>query len=642
MVTFSTPTNIATGNGPFSVALADFNKDNNLDIVVANVDDDNVSVFLGDGSGGFGSASSFSVGSGTFPNPINVYVGDFDGDNNLDLATVNVDRSMSAPTGGNISIRLGDGTGSFGSATNYDVPAGLTPISLQDFNNNGRLDVAGGTLGSQDLTVYLGNGLGTFDSANPFTYTNIQDETRSLDLGDLNNDGLTDLALVRSGTSSVVVRLGTGTGSRNEPIFSTTETAFAVGTEPRSVEIADIDNDGNQDLVVANSSDNNISVLLGNGDGTFGAATNFAVGTGARAVAVGDLNGDSLLDVIVANETAANISVLIQNLNLVGTAGDDTLNGSGGNDSLSGLAGNDSLRGSRGNDTLDGGIGNDTLIGNSGNDSLIGGDDNDLFDGGDGDDTLEGGDGNDTLQGGVGTDDLNGGTGDDLYVIHDANDVVTEEANAGTDKVLSSVSFTLGDNVENLTLIGSGNITGAGNSLDNDIFGNNSNNILVGQAGHDNLIGFGGNDDLYGATGNDRLNGVGGNDELFGNNGDDTLNGGNGNDTLTGGNDADAFFFNNSSHGIDTIVDFDSSQGDMIRINSGGFSNVSTGPSLASGAFTSGAGITSASTTDHRFIYNTSNGDLFFDADGSGGGASVQIATLSNTASLSASDFYVI
>jgi trimeric autotransporter adhesin len=152
------------------------------------------------------------------------------------------------------------------------------------------------------------------------------------------------------------------------------------------------------------------------------------------------------------------ISVSVRNLTLTGTAGAETLAGGTGNDSLSGLAGNDLLTGNAGNDVLDGGTGNDTML---------------------------------------------GGTGDDTYIVDATTDVVTENGNEGTDTVQSAVTYSLGANVENLTLTGTTAINGTGNTNDNVVIGNSANNILTGGAGDDILDGGLGNDSMLGGTGND-------------------------------------------------------------------------------------------------------------------------------------------
>ncbi len=144
-----------------------------------------------------------------------------------------------------------------------------------------------------------------------------------------------------------------------------------------------------------------------------------------------------------------------------------------------------------------------TVIGTSGNDNLTGTSGADLLSGLAGNDTLTGLAGNDTLDGGTGADKLIGGAGNDIYIIDNTGDVITENANEGTDSVQSSVTYALAANVENLTLTGTTAINATGNTLDNYLTGNSAINTLTGGAGNDTLDGKGGADKLIGGAGND-------------------------------------------------------------------------------------------------------------------------------------------
>jgi len=299
-----------------------------------------------------------------------------------------------------------------------------------------------------------------------------------------------------------------------------------------------------------------------------------------------------------------------------------------GNDLLDGGAGADIMRGGLGNDTyivdntgdvvtenanegtdtvqssitytLGGNVENLTLTGtatingtgNALNNALIGNSANN---------TLTGGAGNDRLDGGVGNDTLVGGTGDDTYVVNQAGDVVTEQANEGIDTVESSLTYTLGSNVENLTLTGTANLSGTGSSANNLLLGNSGNNALDGGSGNDTVDGGAGNDTIQGGSGddtvlgglgddilsagsgNDVLDGGDDSDTLDGGSGDDILRGGAGNDSLTGGSGADQFtggigndtlvggsgndLYNFSrADGQDTIIDSDPFQGNQDRL----------------------------------------------------------------------------
>lgn len=244
---------------------------------------------------------------------------------------------------------------------------------------------------------------------------------------------------------------------------------------------------------------------------------------------------------------------------LRGRGGDDSISAGSGNDRVFGDAGVDSLFGGAGNDLLSGGSGSDILHGEADADTLIGGDGNDRLLGGESNDSLSGGVGNDTLDGGTGIDVLAGGLGQDTYLVDHSRDTVTD---TGTDfdTVLSTADFDLAaSGVERLELVGSADIDGTGNQLDNQIIGAGGANILRGREGDDYLSAAGGDDRLFGDAGEDRviggagddfLNGGAGSDSLSGDRGSDTLLGSYGEDILSGGDSDDRLF---GGGGLDTL-----------------------------------------------------------------------------------------
>jgi Ca2+-binding RTX toxin-like protein len=213
------------------------------------------------------------------------------------------------------------------------------------------------------------------------------------------------------------------------------------------------------------------------------------------------------------------ITILSQSNTIIGTEGNDRLNGTSGDDTLIGLGGNDRLDGKAGTDTMIGGLGNDTYTVDNAGDAVtenvnegtdtvhasitytlpnniesllltgssnLNGTGNALknkLTGNGGNNILTGLDGNDTLDGKAGADTMIGGLGNDTYTVDNIGDVITENANEGTDSVKSSISYTLGANLENLTLAGSAGINGTGNALKNKLTGNSGANILNGGAG---------------------------------------------------------------------------------------------------------------------------------------------------------------
>ena len=229
-------------------------------------------------------------------------------------------------------------------------------------------------------------------------------------------------------------------------------------------------------------------------------------------------------------------------------------------------------------------------------------------------DTLAGFAGNDMLDGRGGADTMLGGSGNDTYVVDNVGDITTESSSLdGIDLVNSSVTRTLGANLEKLTLTGAAVISGTGNTLANVITGNSAANTLSGLSGAD------------------RLNGGAGGDRLIG---------GAGLDILTGGGGGDKFFFNSapSAANRDTITDYNVAA-DTIQIENAVFIGIGGVGVLAAAAFRSGAVAADAS---DRIIYNSATGALYFDADGAGGAAQIQFATLSAGLALTAADFVVI
>jgi serralysin len=208
------------------------------------------------------------------------------------------------------------------------------------------------------------------------------------------------------------------------------------------------------------------------------------------------------------------------------------------------------------NNLIIGDIGVDSVNGLDGNDTVSTGDGNDSVNGGNGNDSLIAGAGNDSINGGTGVDTMVGGSGDDFYYVDQTGDVVVEATGGGVDKVLvTSSSYTLPGEVENMTVSYVGGSYVVGNSTNNSMSGYQGNDTLYGQDGNDTISG----DNGIAASGNDNLFGGNGNDNIKGGYSDDTLNGGSGNDSMDGGSENDTYYVDSvsdlvvDSQGIDTI-----------------------------------------------------------------------------------------
>ncbi len=377
----------------------------------------------------------------------------------------------------------------------------------------------------------------------------------------------------------------------------------------------------------------------------------------------------------------------IEQFNVTGTNFADKLYGGVYSDTLIGGGGNDYINGgnglieSNGDNILDGGEGDDTLVSGTGNDSI------------------NGGAGNDSITGGGGIDTIDGGAGVDVLTAADFSTATTGLVFDDTGSTHEPIILANGTNVSGIELFdnlntGSGNDqiiftqrrdniinTGAGNDTINAGLGNDTvdggagTDVLIVNYATTGLTGYGSFNSIYlnangsisgtfsayngsrydqvnfnniellnvtGTSFNDTLRGGTGSDSLAGGAGNDILAGGLGNDVLTGGAGQDYFTFNAVNEGIDTISDFQTTV-DAIYISRAGFGGgLVANAAIATSQFLSGSGVTAATDSNQRFIYNTSTGALFFDADGNGTrSAAIQIATLTDTPILANTDIFV-
>jgi Big-like domain-containing protein/VCBS repeat protein len=288
-----TPT---TGYCPSAIAVGDFNGDGKADLAVTDCGSLTVTILLGNGDGTFtAAAASPATGGG----PESIVVGDFNGDGRADLAIANYDSDT-------VTVLLGNGDGTFTAGASPATGAGPESIAVGDFNQDGKTDLAVANYYSESVTILLSNGDGTFTGqpASPAT----GGTPISVVVGDFNGDGKADLSVVNKtydsggcpgcGTFDGTVRILLGNG----------DGTFAVGATPpvrgqyfESEAVGDFNGDGIPDLAIAGDGGaiGGVIVLLGNGDGTFVAATNPLPGSGAEQIAVGDFNGDGKADVAV-------------------------------------------------------------------------------------------------------------------------------------------------------------------------------------------------------------------------------------------------------------------------------------------------------------------------------------------------------
>ncbi len=297
------------GSGVNDVAIGDFNKDNNLDLAFANHEKKYLTVLLGDEQGNFTSAAKSPFPVEVIPHTHGIATGDFNNDGMLDLVT---------DSWGNdhIEILFGDHDNGF------KIPGTLFKVGKHpyqrlraaDINKDGNIDIVTTNLEGDNTTILLGNGDGTFNepAGSPFP---CGDSPFGLAIGDVNADGKPDLAIInspastadRTGKNGLTVLYGNGKG-----IFTPSKgSPYGAGKIPNRVAIGDVNGDEVNDIVVSDNDSNKIYLFLMSKSESILASSSIIVGNHPKGVAIADLNGDGKGEIVVCNNLDNNISIII-------------------------------------------------------------------------------------------------------------------------------------------------------------------------------------------------------------------------------------------------------------------------------------------------------------------------------------------
>jgi hypothetical protein len=304
--TFSFSISYVVGTQPVAIVATDLNHNGTLDLAVANRQSATVSILLGHGDGTFNAAVAYPVGQ----LPESIAVGSFNPDGYADLVTANSGDVCGPPFNpcGTVSLLRNFGDGTF--YTGATLYPGVVPTNVATgvFTATGDSDIVVTSTNSNEFFLYLGDGGGAFPVVKgPLTTAS----AFAIAVADFNGGGKSDLALSRASSGDVSLRLGNGDGTfQPEVIYSES----AIGAHPYAVAIGDFDGDSHPDLALANYSDNSVSVLRDRtvGNGGFDTALTFTGGlNNPGSIAVGDFNRDGKPDLVVVNSSGNNLTVFL-------------------------------------------------------------------------------------------------------------------------------------------------------------------------------------------------------------------------------------------------------------------------------------------------------------------------------------------
>ncbi len=294
---FSDSHRYAVVDAPFSGELGDVDGDNHLDYVVTNYYSNSLSVFHGAGNGTLTPLSPVTVAH----NPRGLALGDLNGDGSLD-AVVTLPSAGQPATPGQIQVLFGDGTGGFTGASLHSAGGFPVWVEVGHLNGDGLLDIAVGNQATNDVSVLLATGPGTFGAATNYNTGGYSSE--EIALGDIEGDGDIDIVVGSWLDSRVVSLLGDGTGS-----YSLGGSAFA--NNPKSIALADMNGNGRLDLVTVSSGADVVQVFPASAGGTYSTSKSVGVGEYPAGVAVADMNMDGRPDVVASAVSGMTISLLV-------------------------------------------------------------------------------------------------------------------------------------------------------------------------------------------------------------------------------------------------------------------------------------------------------------------------------------------
>ncbi|HEY3406466.1 MAG TPA: T9SS type A sorting domain-containing protein, partial [Ohtaekwangia sp.] len=309
---FEPKVDFTTGSNPLNVSIGDLDGDGKSDLAVANTASNTISVLRNTSTGPANISYATKVDFPSAADPESVSIGDFDGDGKADLAVANY-------IGFSVSVfrNTSTGAGNISYATKVDFATGFTHRSsaIADFDGDGKTDIVVPNDNAHSISVLrnTSTGPGTINYAAKVDFsTGAGSGPYSISVGDVDGDARPDVIAPNFNTSTVSILRNTSAGEGD--ISFATKVDFTTGTNPISVSVGDLDGDGKQDLAIVNKNSNSISVFrntsTGAGNISYAAKIDFPVSTDPRSVSMGDLDGDGKADLAVVNDGSNAVSVL--------------------------------------------------------------------------------------------------------------------------------------------------------------------------------------------------------------------------------------------------------------------------------------------------------------------------------------------
>lgn len=286
--------------GAYRIISRDLNGDGRADLVTINPNNGRTAVRLATGNGTFGPDTAFNAGSV----PVGLAMSDINGDGRPDIVVHN----FSGPSMETVLLANPAGDGTFAPPIHNNVSGSFGHMAAADFNGDGRGDIV---LANSALQVKIGNGDGTFGPNTTFTPSPTNPAVSWIVAGDFNGDTKPDIACALNANNTVAVLLNNGTTGGVASFAAAVN--YPVGPNPQGLAVGDVNSDGRPDLISANRNGNSVTVLLCNANGTFANAPgggSYLAGSAANHVVIGDFNGDNSVDLAVTGFNTTTVTVL--------------------------------------------------------------------------------------------------------------------------------------------------------------------------------------------------------------------------------------------------------------------------------------------------------------------------------------------